>query len=77
MALKPNDYGRLSLKELLDYKENSGLTQRQYQILKRKFYDCDEPSMQKICFELNISTTTYNKELKKALNIITAYKIVK
>lgn len=74
MALKPNDCGRLTLKELLDYKENSGITQRQYQILKRKFYDSDEPNRQMICSELNICTGTYNLELRKALQIIEAYK---
>lgn len=77
MALKPNDCGRLSLKELLDYKENSGLTQRQYQILKRKFYDSDEPNRQMICTELNISTVTYNNDLRKAFKIIDAYKTAK
>lgn len=74
MALKPNDIGRLNLQELNEYKENSGITQRQYKILKRKFYDSDEPTLQKICFELNIGTTTYNKELRKALSIINAYQ---
>lgn len=77
MAFKPNDCGRLNLKELLDYKENSGLTNRQYQILKRKFYDSDEPNRQMICTELNISTVTYNNDLRKALKIINAYKINK
>lgn len=74
MALKPNDCGRLTKQELLDYKENSGITQRQYQILKRKFYDSDEPNRQMICTELNISTGTYNLDLKKALTVIQAYK---
>lgn len=74
MALKPNDCGRLTLKELLDYKENSGITQRQYQILKRKFYDSDEPNRQMICTELNISTGTYSLELRKALKTIEFYK---
>lgn len=74
MALKPNNYGRLNLKELLDYKENSGLTNRQYQILKRKFYDSDNPNILMICTELNISTSTYTRELKNALGIINKYK---
>lgn len=74
MALKPNDCGRLTLQELNDYKVNSGITHRQYQILKRKFYDSDEPTYQKICLELSICSATYNKELKKALKIINAYK---
>lgn len=74
MALKPNSIGRLNLQELNDYRDNSGITQRQYQILKRKFFDSDEPTYQKICLELSIGTTTYNKELRKALSIIKAYK---
>lgn len=73
MALKPNDCGRLTKKELLDYKENSGITDRQYQILKRKFFDSDEPTFQKICMELNISTPTYNRDLRKALFLIDKY----
>lgn len=77
MAYKPNDCGRLSLQELLDYRQNSGLTDRQYSILKRKFYDSDEPNRQMICSELHISTVTYNNDLKKALKVINAYKIAK
>lgn len=73
MALKPNDCGRLNLPELLDYKENSGITDRQYKILKRKFFDSDEPTYQKICMELNISTPTYNRDLRKALFLIKKY----
>ena len=74
MALKPNTIGRLTLREITDYKQNSGITNRQYQILKRRFYDSDEPNRQMICTELNICAKTYNLELKKALKIIDAYK---
>lgn len=74
MALKPNKLGRLTLRELNDYKENSGITNRQYQILKRRFYDSDEPNRQMICTELNICAATYNLELRKALEIIKAYE---
>lgn len=75
MALKPNSIGRLTLHEITDYKNNSGITNRQYQILKRKFYDSDEPTMEKVCLELNISTNTYNRDLKKAFAIIERYKL--
>lgn len=74
MALKPNEIGRLTLQELKDYKENSGITDRQYQILKRRFYDSDEPTIVKICLELNISINTFNREVKKAFKIINRYK---
>lgn len=71
--LKPNETGRLTLQELKDYRENSGLTERQYQIIKRKFYDRDAPNMIMICNELNIGTATYSRDLNKALAIIYRY----
>lgn len=74
MVLRPNDCGRLTLQELEEYRFYSGITERQYKILKRKFYDNDEPNRQIICDELNICEKTYNSELKKALKIISKYK---
>lgn len=74
MALKPNEIGRLTLQEICEYRYYSGITERQYQILKRKFYDKDEPSMQQICLELNISIPTYNREMKKAFKTINKNK---
>lgn len=74
MARKPNECGRLNLQELNDYRDNSGITDRQYQILKRRFFDRDEPNRQMICTELNISTVTYNNDLRKALKIVEVYK---
>lgn len=74
MTLKPNDCGRLTLQELEEYRYYSGITQRQYQILKRRFYDSDEPTIDKVCLELNIGTNTYNRDIKKAFKIINRYK---
>lgn len=74
MALKPNDSGRLTLQELEDYRVNSGITERQYKIIKRRFYDSDEPNVQMICTELNISETSYRRDLRKALAIIYRYE---
>lgn len=73
MAYKPNEIGRLSLAQLTEYKAFSGITERQYCILKRKFYDADLPKIKTICKELHISPSTYNKELRKALTIIKQY----
>lgn len=71
--LKPNSVGRLTLQKLNEYRDNSGLTERQYLILKRRYFDSDFPNMLMICTELNISTTTYSRELRKAIDIINDY----
>lgn len=74
MSLKINGTNRLCLQKLNEYRENSGITERQYQIIKRKFYDKDEPSVTMICMELNISDSTYTRELRKALDTIFQYE---
>ncbi len=71
--LKPNEIGRLTFQELIEYRENSGLTERQYQIIKRKYFDRDNPNMIAICDELNIGTATYSRDLNKAIAIIYRY----
>ena len=73
MSLKINGANRISLQELNDYRDNSGTTERQYQIIKRKFYDKDEPNIIAICAELNIGTATYSRDLSKAIEIIKRY----
>lgn len=73
MSLKINGADRISLQELNDYRDNSGITERQYQIIKRKFYDKDEPNIIAICTELNIGTATYSRDLSKAIEIIKRY----
>ena len=75
--LKPNETGRLTLSELNDYRDNSGITERQYQIIKRRFYDRDEPSTLMVCTEMNISLMTYNRDLNKALATIWRYEQMK
>lgn len=77
MAYKPNEIGRLTLSQITEYKDHSGLTDRQYYILKRKFYDADFPSIEKIQKELKICNTTYNVELRRALAIIKQYEQTK
>lgn len=77
MSLKINGMGRICLQELNDYRENSGITERQYQIIKRKYYDWDEPSVTMICIELCISESTYRRELHKAIDTILYYEYIK
>ncbi len=74
MSLKINGADRIFLQKLNDYRDNSGITERQYQIIKRKFYDKDEPNVIMICTELNISERTYARELRKALKTISQYE---
>lgn len=77
MSLKINGTGRLCLQELNDYRDNSGITERQYQIIKRRYYDRDEPNTIMICTELCISESTYRRELHKALDAILHYEFCK
>lgn len=73
MSLKINGTDRLSLQKLIDYRDNSGITERQYQIIKRKYFDRDNPNMIAICDELNIGTATYSRDLNKAIATIYCY----
>lgn len=73
MSLKINGADRISLQELIDYRDNSGITDRQYQIIKRKYYDRDNPNIIAICDELNISTATYSRDLSNAVATIYRY----
>lgn len=65
--LKINDTNRLTREELEDYKANSGITDLQYKIIKRRYFDPDEPTVVSVCLELKISAKKYNSELNKAL----------
>lgn len=73
MSLKINGADRISLQEINDYRDNSGITERQYQIIKLSFYDKDGPNVIAICAELNIGTATYSRDLSKAIEIIKRY----
>lgn len=73
MSLKINDTNRLTKDELEDYRTNSGITQLQFEIIKRRYFDANEPTVVAICMDLNISTKKYNRELKKALLQIYKY----
>lgn len=75
--LKPNKTGRLTLQELYEYRDNCGLTERQFQIIKRKYFDRDNPSMIAICDELHIGTATYSRDLNKAIAQIYRYNKTK
>lgn len=74
MTLKINDTNRLTRDELEDYRENSGITELQYKIIKRRYFDSDEPNVTAVCDELSISPKKYNKELNKALMQIYKYE---
>ena len=64
---------RITKDELQDYKENSGITDLQYEIIKRRYYDADAPTIVAICIELHISERKFNRELNKALMQIYRY----
>lgn len=64
---------RITKDELQDYKENSGITDLQYEIIKRRYYDAGAPTIVAICIELHISERKFNRELNKALMQIYRY----
>lgn len=74
MSLQINDTNRLTKDELEDYRVNSGITNLQYEIIKRRYFDPDVPTVVAICLELNISAKKYNSELNKALLQIYKYE---
>ena len=74
MTLKINEStDRLLKSELEDYKDNSGITKLQYDIIKMRYYNADEPTVIAICNRLGISPKKYNAELNKALKQIRRY----
>lgn len=72
--LKINDTNRLTRDELEDYRENSGITTLQYEIIKRRYFDPNEPTVVAVCLELKISAKKYNSKLNKALLQIYKYE---
>lgn len=71
--LKINGKNRLTKMELEDIKENSGITRLQYNIIKLKYYDEDQPSVVKICDMLNLSDGVYDYQLHLAIKQIQNY----
>lgn len=71
--LRINKTNRLTKTELEDYRNNSGITELQYEIIKRKYYDAKEHTVVSICLDLGISSRKYNRELNKALEQIFRY----
>lgn len=71
--LRINKTNRLTKTELEDYRNNSGITELQYEIIKRKYYDAKEYTVVSICLDLGISSRKYNRELNKALEQIFRY----
>ena len=74
MTLKINDTNRLTRDELEDYRENSGITELPYKIIKRKYFDSDEPNVTAVCDEFLILPQKNNKEMNKALMQIYKYE---
>ena len=57
---------RLTKSELEDLRDNSGITNLQYNIIKLKYFDPEEYSVIRICDMLKISDGTYRNQLHKA-----------
>ena len=55
---------RLTKAELEDIRENSGITNLQYEIVRLKFYDPNQYSVIKICDVLKIGTSTYEYQMR-------------
>lgn len=72
--LKINGNSRLTAFELSEYKKNSGITDLQYEIVKRRYFDGDEPTVVSVCMSLNISQRKYVAELNKAIKQIEKYE---
>ena len=64
---------RLTKAELEEIRENSGITNLQYEIVRLRYYDPNEYSIIKICDILKISVGAYSHNLKKAELQIDSY----
>lgn len=64
---------RLTRQELEDIRDNSGITNLQYEIVKYRYYDPHEYSIVKVCDILKISVSCYSHNLKKAETQIDGY----
>lgn len=64
---------RLTKVELEDIRENSGITNLQYEIVRLKYFDSNQYSVIKICDLLKISVGTYGYQLKQAESQVNSY----
>ena len=54
---------RLTKQELEDIRDNSGITNLQYEILRLRYYDPNQYSVVKICDILKIGSSTYEYQM--------------
>jgi hypothetical protein len=64
---------RLTKVELEDIRDNSGITNLQYEIVRLKYFDSNQYSVIKICDLLKISVGTYGYQLKQAETQVNGY----
>ena len=55
---------RLTKAELEDIRENSGITNLQYEIVRLRYYDPNQYSVVKICDMLRIGVSTYEYQMR-------------
>ena len=63
-----------SPKDLEEYKENIVFRKLEFTIIKRYYYDPDEPTIEALAEELNISVTTLKAQKNSALEKIRKYE---
>lgn len=68
-----NGFKRLTKKQLNDFKENSGITELQYKIIKCRYFDHRKPTILAQCYDLGISQKTYQNQLDSAIEQIMKY----
>lgn len=69
-----NKFEPESPKDLQEYRENIVFRKLEYTIIKRYYYDPDEPTLEALAEELNISVTTLKAQKNSALEKIRKYE---
>ena len=69
-----NKFEPESPKDLQEYRENIVFRKLEYTIIKRYYYDPDEPTLEALAEELNISVTTLKVQKNSALEKIRKYE---
>ncbi len=64
---------RLTKAELEDIRENSGITNLQYEIVRLKYYDPNQNSVIKICDVLKIGVSTYEYQMRLIERQVNSY----